>query len=96
MYNYNRDVLNAQHERVNRRLTGANRQVPYHMRVDKIGRVKSWLSQNAVQPAGAALSNAAQFVASHGGRYWRRASSRALGLIYNGFEAVSGVIPGRA
>lgn len=96
MYNYHRDVLNAQHERVNRRMTGANRQVPYHLRVDNIGRAKSWLSRNAIQPVGAALSTAGRFTASHGGRYWRRASSRTLGLIYNSFESVLGVVSGRA
>jgi hypothetical protein len=95
MYNYHRDVLNAQRERVSRRVTGANRQVPNHLRVDNIGRAKSWLSQNAAQPAGVALSAAGRFVALHGGRYWRRASSRTMGLIFTGFESVSGIIPGR-
>jgi hypothetical protein len=42
----------------------------------------------------AQLLAAVDRVGRSGGRYWRRASTRALGLIFNGFERLVEIVPG--
>lgn len=93
MYNYNRDVLNAEHERANRMTSAAERQVPYHMRTENWKRARGWLSENIIQPAGYTLSQLLQAATLKGGRYWRRSSSRVKGVILNNFESI---VTGRA
>lgn len=93
MYNYNRDVLNAEHERSNRISAASNRQVPHHMRTENWKQAKGWLAQHIFQPVGTALSGNLNSMTNQFGRYWRRSSSRAKGLILN---SVDSLIPGRA
>lgn len=42
----------------------------------------------------AQLLAAVDRVGRAGGRYWRRASTRALGLIFNGLERLVEIVPG--
>lgn len=93
MYNYHRDVLNTEYERSIRMLTASNRQLPYHLRARNWKRAKGWLAQHIFQPAGATLSGQLNTATYQIGRYWRRSSSRAMGLLLNGFDSL---ITGRA
>jgi hypothetical protein len=93
MYNYNRDVLNAEHERSNRISAASNRQVPYQLRTENLKRAKGWLGQHIFQPAGTTSSGVFNTTSDHFGRYWRRSSSRVKGLVLNGFDSL---IAGRA
>jgi hypothetical protein len=93
MYNYNRDVLDAEYERSNRMTAASNRQVPYHLRTRNWKRTKGWLGQHIFQPAGASISGLLSTAGHQFGRYWRRSSSRAKGLLLNSIESL---IPGRA
>jgi hypothetical protein len=87
MYNYNRDVANAEFERSERLSMAASRQVPVHLRVDNGKRLRGWLSAKVTGPARALAS----LVAEESARYWRRASSRAAGLATN---AAKSLVPG--
>jgi hypothetical protein len=91
MYNFNRDVYQAEQERSERLLTAASRQVPVHLRVNNGKRLRSWLSATVTGPVEAALSDFASLVAKESARYWRRASSRAAGLAVN---AAKSLVPG--
>lgn len=93
MYNYNRDVLNAEHERSNRISAASNRQIPYHMRTENWKRAKGWFVQHIFQPAGATSSGLLNTTSYQFGRYWRRSSSRVKGLVLNSFDSL---IAGRA
>jgi hypothetical protein len=91
MYNYNRDVAQAEHERSERLSTAASRQVPLHLRIDNGKRFKDWLELTVAGPAKAALTTLASVVARESARYWRRASSRAAGLAA---EVAKSLVPG--
>ena len=89
MYNYNRDVAQAEFERSERLSTALSRQVPYHLRVDNGERFKNWLAVSVVGPAKAALAPRASLVAREFARYWRRSSSRAAGLADEVFKTLA-------
>ena len=80
MYNYNRDIHQAEHERSERLSTAASRQVPLHLKVDNGKRLKIWLSTEVTGPAKAALTRLTSLAVRESARYWRRSSSRAAGL----------------
>ena len=50
MYNYNRDVYQAEQERMVRMLIASQRQVPYHMRRNSLKQATGWLSEHAGAP----------------------------------------------
>jgi hypothetical protein len=91
MYNYNRDIHQADYERSERLSTARNRQVPLHLRVDNDKRLKNWLSREVTGPAKAALMRLASLTIRESARYWRRSSSRAAGLAAN---AAKSLVPG--
>jgi hypothetical protein len=93
MYNYNRDVLNAEHERSNRISAASNRQVPYQLRTENLKRAKGWLGQHIFQPTRATLSGIFNTTSDQFGRYWRRSSSRVKGMLFNSIDSL---IPRRA
>lgn len=96
MYNYNRDVYQAEFERANAMRAAMERQVPVHLRKNSLQDGLNWLSARALQPVGALFGRGAGVVRHYGGIYWRRSSSRLLGLIYNGYRRVTELVPGRA
>ena len=91
MTNFSRDVYQAEHERSEKLYTSASRQVPLHLRIDNGKRFAKWLSTN---PLTTAISGFASLVGKESARYWRRASSRAVGLAANVAEEVHGIAPG--
>lgn len=94
MYNYNRDVYQAEFERADRMRAAAERQVPLHLRADTGKRLAKWLSANVSGPALAALSEAASLAGLELARSWRRASSRAAGLAVNAAKGLAELAPG--
>ncbi|MGB3713720.1 MAG: hypothetical protein WA996_04745 [Candidatus Promineifilaceae bacterium] len=91
MYNFNRDILQAEHERSERLSTAASRQVPLHLRVDNGKRLKNWLATEVTGPAKAALMSLTSLAVKESARYWRRSSSRASGLAAN---VAKSLVPG--
>ncbi|MFN2187592.1 MAG: hypothetical protein ACK2T3_02390, partial [Candidatus Promineifilaceae bacterium] len=79
MYNYNRDVYQAENERSEKMMTSASRHVPLHLRIDNRERISNWLSSRVISPWSSALSGQVSLVKRESARYWRRASSRAAG-----------------
>ena len=96
MYNYNRDVAQAEQERMERMMTAAQRQVPYHMRRDGYTQVTRWLTRNIGRPVVAILSANSARASRRLSVYYRRASTRALGLVLNTAEGLIDMVPGRA
>jgi hypothetical protein len=96
MYNYNRDVAQAEQERMERMMTAAQRQVPYHMRRDGFTQATGWLAKNFSRPLIALLSTNSARASRRLSVYYRRASTRALGLILNTAEGLVDMVPGRA
>ena len=90
MYNYNRDVAQAEFERTERMWTARERQVPEHLRIDQGKRIATPLAKLS-GPTASALKSFASLIGREAARYWRRASSRAAGLIEN---AAKTVVPG--
>ena len=91
MYNYNRDVYQAEHERAEKMLTSAGRQVPVHLRADTGKRLSQWLSKSVTGPTLASLGSLASLVRAESARRWRRASTRAAALAEN---AAKTLVPG--
>ena len=91
MYNFNRDAYQAEHERSEKMYTSASRHVPLHLRIDNGKRFAKWLSTN---PIATAISGFASLVGKESARYWRRASSRAVGMAANAAEEIFGLETG--
>lgn len=96
MYNYNRDVYQAEVNRNYAMERAAQQRLPEHLRSDRMKRALLWLSANITRPGRNALSSAASKGAYHGGRYWRRTSGRAIGLVVNTVNGLAEFVPGRA
>ena len=86
-------ILNKEAE--TRRLEASKRQVPFEFRKGTFDDARSWLASQVLWPAVDASARAANVAGYHGGRYWRRAYTRALGLLFNGFENVKEAIANR-
>ena len=95
MYNYNRDVAQAEQERMERMMTAAQRQVPHHMRRDGFTQATGWLANNVGRPAGAAWSANSARASRRLRVYYRRVSTRALGLVLNTADGLIDMAPGR-
>lgn len=96
MYNYNRDVAQAEQERFERMKTARQRQVPYHMRRDGLSQAKGWLSEHVFAPASATWSGYYGVVSHRLVILYRRSSTRVAGLILNTLEELWDMAPGRA
>lgn len=95
MFNYNREVYLAEYERAQALREAAERSLPYHLRSNKGKRARYWFSTTIWHPAGQLLGAKASVVFYHGGRYWRRASTRVVGLITNFIGEITEHVPGR-
>ena len=96
MYNYNRDVAQAEQERMERMMTAAQRQAPYHMRRDGFTQATGWLAKNVGRPVVAVWSANSARASRRLSVYYRRASTRALGLVLNTAGGLLEMVPGRA
>ena len=85
MFNYNREGFLGSHEASVKEFEAARRQLPVHLRKDSIGEARAFLAAKAIRPVLDVSLRALAGVTVHGGRYWRRASSRARGLVLNPF-----------
>ena len=94
MYNYNRDVYQAEHERMERMMTAAQRQVPVHMRRDGFKQATNWLAQHVGRPAGELWSSYLSRAARRVGVYYRR-TTRVVGLVLNTVEGLFEMAPRR-
>jgi len=95
MYNYNRDVYQAEQERMVRMLIASQRQVPYHLRRNSLKQATDWLSEHAGAPLKSAWSASYGVVAHRVVVLYRRASTRLAGLVLNALEDLLEVAPGR-
>jgi hypothetical protein len=95
MYNYNRAVYQAEHERAERMLTASQRQVPYHLRRNEFKQAATWLARNVGRPLGASWSRNFGVVFHKLAVVYRRASTRAVGLVLNTLEGLLNLAPGR-
>ena len=95
MYNYNRDVYQAEHERFERMMTASQRQVPYHLRRSSFKQAAGWLSGNIGDPVGTGASGFFGPASRRLAVYYRRASTRVAGLVLNTLEGLLGMAPGR-
>jgi hypothetical protein len=86
-------LLNKEAE--TRRLEASKRQAPYEFRKGTFDDARAWLASRVIWPAVDVSAKAVDAVGYHGGRYWRRAYTRALGLIFNGFENLREAIANR-
>jgi hypothetical protein len=96
MYNYNRDVAQAEQERMERMMTAAQRQVPHRMRRDGFTQATGWLAQKFGRPAVAVWSTNSARASRRLSVYYRRASTRGLGLVLNTANSLMDMVPGRA
>ena len=92
MFNYNREVIEAEVYRADKRHAASTRQVPYGLRSSTRKVVQSWLSKNVFMPFQAQLTNYSTKVVSRAGRTWRRMSSRAVGLVVNTFRQFTDLV----
>jgi len=81
MSNYKRDVYRAENERQERMMTTNQRQTSAHTRRDGLTRTPGWLAAKVGRPAAAIASNYAARVSHRAVVYYRRASTRAAGLV---------------
>ncbi|MFN2223230.1 MAG: hypothetical protein PVH65_18220 [Chloroflexota bacterium] len=95
MYSYNRDVYEAEQERMVRMLTASQRQVPYHLRRSSYKQVSGWLSEHVGSPTSAVLSSSYAVVSHRVIILYRRASTRVAGLVLNALEGLFDLAPGR-
>lgn len=95
MYNYNRDVYQAEQERMERMLTASQRQVPYHLRRNSFKQMTGWLSQNVAGPIKRVWSDNLAVVYHKLAVVYRRASTRVAGLVLNTLEELFNLAPGR-
>lgn len=96
MFNYNRDVYQAEHERRERMLIASQRRVPYHMRRDGFKQATGWLARHAGRPIGGFWSSYAPLVSRQLAIYYRRASTRVVALVLNALDNLIDIAPGRA
>ena len=96
MYNYNRDVAQAEQERMERMMTAAQRQVPHHMRRDGFTQVIGWLAKNLGRPVVAIFSASSARASRRLSVYYRRVSTRAMGLVLNTADGLIDMVPRRA
>ena len=96
MYNYNRDVAQAEQERFERMKTARQRQVPYHMRRDGFQQARGWLSEHVGAPIGTAWAGYYGRASRRAGILYRRSTTRAAGLVLNTLEGLLDMAPGRA
>lgn len=96
MYNYNRDVYQAEHERWERMMTASQRRVPYHLRRDGFSQATSWLAKHVGRPVGEFWSAFFPQVSRRLVIYYRRASTRAVALVLNLLDNLIDIVPGRA
>jgi len=96
MYNYNRDVYQAEHERQQRMMSASERQLPYHLRRDGFSQATGWLGNHVFGPTGRFLSASSAKAMRRLAVYYRRASTRAAGLVLNTLESLIEMAPGRA
>lgn len=95
MYNYNRDVYQAEQERMVRMLIASQRQVPYDMRRNAFKQATGWLSEKIGVPVKSVWSDYYGPVSHRLAVRYRRASTRVAGLVLNALEGLLGVAPGR-
>jgi hypothetical protein len=91
MYNYNQEVYRAEQERMVRMMIASQRQVPYEFRRNAFRQATSWLSKNVGGPVGSVWSTNYSRVSSMLIVGYRRASTRAAGLVLNTLEGLLGV-----
>lgn len=96
MYNYNRDVYQAEHERFERMMTARQRQVPTHLRRSARKQVSRWLASRVGEPASAMWSSNSASLSHRLGVWYRRASTRVVGLVLNTLEGLLDLAPDRA
>ena len=96
MYNDNRDVAQAEEERVERMMTVRQRQVPYHMRRDGFKQATGWLVLHVGKPVGESWSAYSASATRRLAVLYRRYTTRAAGLILNTLEGLLDMTPGRA
>ena len=95
MFDDNRERLVDSHEAADKEFEAARRQLPRQLRKDSFADARSWLAANALRPVVDASARVGDVAAYHGYRYWRRSSSRTLGLLLNGFAQLRELLPGR-
>ena len=96
MYNYNRDVYQAEHERKERMMTASQRQVPVHMRRDGFKQATGWLAANFGRPAAAIVSSYSARASRRVAVYYRRSTTRLAGLVLNTLDGLVAMVPDRA
>jgi hypothetical protein len=94
MFNYNREVYEAEIYRADKMHTAANRQVPFELRSRTAKRVRSWLSREVIQPVLAGLAVFTALGASRTARTWRRVSTRVIGFVVNVYREIAELVPG--
>lgn len=86
MDNYNRDVHQAEQKQMARMVTASQRQTPYHLGRNSIKQARGWLSEHVGGPIGTAWSSNYGVVSHRLVVLYRRASTRAAGLVLNALE----------
>jgi hypothetical protein len=95
MGSYNRDVYQAEQERMVRMLIASQRQVPYELRRNSLKQASGWLSEHAGRPLKVAWSQYSSVVFHRAVILYRRASTRVAGLVLNALESLFDIAPER-
>jgi hypothetical protein len=96
MYNYNRDVYQAEQERMMRMMIAGQRQVPYHLRSNGFKQMTGWMSANLGAPFSEVWSGIYGVVSHRVFILYRRGSTRIAGLLLNALEGLFDLAPGRS
>lgn len=96
MSNDNHEVARDEHKRFERVTTARQRQVSYRLRRDGFKRASGWLSKNVGVPLASAMQDNYRIVSHRLIVLYRRASTRAAGLVLNTLENLWNMAPGRS
>lgn len=75
-------------------MTAKNNEVPQETESVDALQSRAWLSTNITGPAGVAYSRYAKVVSHRLTVLYRRASTRAVGLVLNTIEGILEIVPG--